>query len=55
MSLSIFFIDDPRQRRPSRSGMTHLVATGAIRVPSERVRNISLSLEFERQPMKKLE
>jgi len=45
MSLSIFFIDDSRQRRPSRPGMTHLVATGAIRVPSERIRNISLSLE----------
>jgi len=45
MCLSIFFVDDSRQRWPSRPGMTHLVATGAIRVPSERVRDISLSLE----------
>ncbi len=45
MPLCVFFTDDSRQQNPSRSGMNCLVATGAIRVASERVRDANLSLD----------
>lgn len=45
MPQSVFFTDDSRQQNPSRPGMTSLVATGAIRALSDRVRDINLGLD----------
>ena len=45
MSLCIFFADDSRQQNPTRPGMKSLVAAGALCIPSERVRDVGLSLE----------
>lgn len=43
--IDFFFADDARQRKPTRSGMGELVATGGVNVPAECVREIGQQID----------
>lgn len=45
VEVDLFFLDDSRQRHPSRPGMGPLVAVGGVRVPEEAIRPLEAALD----------
>jgi uncharacterized protein DUF3800 len=43
--MDLIFVDDSKQKKPSRPGMGHLVAVGGLHVPSEGVQALMKTLE----------